>query len=325
MDVLYTVNNKYLDIMLVSLCSLVDNSSNPDIRLHVVTSNFSQDDYKKLEDFSNLMGIDVSIYPLEDNPIDKYNIPDWHGTQIANARLFYPRIIGEKNSSLTNLLYLDADTIVVSDITSIERFKDSPVSACLDLSAFKAYKKSLGLNNYFNSGVIYFNIDKFLDLELENRILSFRRNSDVKLSYPDQDCFNIVLKDEISELPFEYNMPPYPYLFGNIGNRLFFNPALRDVSREEVVDASKRPVVLHSYGCANIKPWSINNINPFNGYFLEYIDKVNPDFELEKLSSFKGILANHPHIFNSLLLARSYIPNKLESKVRKLSLDSFHK
>lgn len=324
MDVLYTINSNFLDIMLVSIYSLVDNSSISDIKLHVVTSDFSNDDYKKLEDFSNLMGLDLTIYPLEENPIDKYNIPNWNGSQIANARLFYPKIINDNDSSISNLLYLDADTIIVSDISSIEKFKDNSVSACLDLGTIETYKRKLGVNDYFNSGVIYFNMDKFLEFNIEDKILNLKRNDSIQLSFPDQDCFNIVLKNKISKLPFEYNLSPHSFILGNVGNRLFYNPYIRNIDRKEVMKAHSKPVILHSYGCANIKPWSDNKINPFNEYFTKYINIVNSEFELEKLSSLKSILANHHKIFNGLLIAKSYIPKKLEYKVRKISLNNFH-
>lgn len=54
-----------------------------------ITNSFSLDDFLTIDNFMRLDERVLSYYRLEDYAIEKYNIPSWRGTQIANARLFF--------------------------------------------------------------------------------------------------------------------------------------------------------------------------------------------------------------------------------------------
>ena len=49
LDVLYTINNKYIDVMLAAILSLIENGNVNNLRLHIITSDFTKDDYYKIE------------------------------------------------------------------------------------------------------------------------------------------------------------------------------------------------------------------------------------------------------------------------------------
>ena len=89
-DVLFTADRKYIDIMLSSLYSFLLNSNLENIRVHIITQDFSLEDYKRVEQITNLFNnIELYFYPLENFDIDKYNIPKWRDGQISNSRLFF--------------------------------------------------------------------------------------------------------------------------------------------------------------------------------------------------------------------------------------------
>ena len=52
LDVLYTVDNNYIDMCLGSILSLIQNGNINDLRIHVITSGFNIEDYHKMEDMS---------------------------------------------------------------------------------------------------------------------------------------------------------------------------------------------------------------------------------------------------------------------------------
>ena len=66
--------------------------------------------------------VELYFYDIATFDIEKYGISNWRGTQIANARLFYQNILGASVSEMDNLLYLDSDTIVVSDLNDLEEY-----------------------------------------------------------------------------------------------------------------------------------------------------------------------------------------------------------
>jgi lipopolysaccharide biosynthesis glycosyltransferase len=311
---MYTTDDRYLEIMLTSLHSLVVNSKLDKIRLHIVTQNCNIKHFDMIKRFVDQYdNIELHLYRLEDNPIDSYNIPNWRGSQIANARLFYPRIIKGDNSNVTNLLYIDSDTLVVDDLSQLKNYS-GPINACLDDSIQRKYiKNNLCLNKYYNSGVLYFNVEDYLDLDMEYRIKDYLSSESSKyLKFPDQDLLNILLKDELSTLPPRYNFSAFAALYKGLDSRLFFNDKIRQVSYKLMNEERKNPVILHSYGLTNIKPWHNNTINPFNELFMEHMKFINSDFKKEELEKLKKLLTLSPTLFKYMFLFRSYLPDDLQ-------------
>lgn len=325
MDVLYTINNKYLDIMLTSLYSLILNGNLEFIRLHVVTLDFEKEDLDKLKRFVNMFpSVELYTYKLEDNPIDDYKIPSWRGNQIANARLFYPRIINDKSGSIENILYIDSDTIIVDDLSGLSKYDENAVNACKDGTLKSYYEDRFGIKNYYNTGVLYINVDKWLNLDVEGRVIDFYKHNDKIISFPDQDTFNVILQDEINSIPIRYNMVTYPYAFNDLYLRLFYNDKIRQLGYEEITREKDNAKILHSAGICNIKPWTNNKINPFNNKFMEYMEEVNPNFEKEELSKTKKLLTLCPPLFYTLIMIRTYFPRKIDEVGRQISLKIQH-
>lgn len=307
--------------MLASIYSLVQNSDFDDIIFHIVTLNFNTEDFDKvkrlLECFKN---VEVKFYKLEDYPIDEYNIPSWRGSQIANARLIFPSIIKDL-CDIDNLLYIDSDTIVRNDISDIVEYDNNKVSACKEDSTLKSYYiDKLSLDKYFNSGIIYFNLKKWKSLDVEYRIKNITNSNNIDITYPDQDIFNIILKDEISIMPNRYNMSTYPFLLNDIESRLFYNNKYRQMGYDEIMKEKSRARILHSYGLFNIKPWCNTDINPFSEEFMMYMRDFNKNFTKKELSILKKIITTSPILFKMLIISRTYLPASLEEKNRNLSL-----
>ncbi|MBQ7031751.1 MAG: glycosyltransferase family 8 protein [Bacilli bacterium] len=320
LDVLYTVDDKYIDIMLASALSLIINGNLNGIRLHIITSNFSLEDYDKVENvLCKYPNVELYFYDIATFDIEKYGIPDWRGTQIANARLFYQDILGASVDEMDNLLYLDSDTIVVSDLNDLEEYNTNTISAVKD-GCFKNYLTKLGgLSNYFNSGVLYFNVSNWTQERYQDKIVHFLENCNVPLMYPDQDALNCALDGSIESLPLNYNLGANAYLFGP-RLQVHYYGKKSNVSNSEIVEAKKDPKILHSTGILSIKPWSNNKINPFNDEFMKYILMANPEFEKVEISKLKQILSASPIAFRAAVIAKVYMPEPIRDFSRKLSL-----
>lgn len=326
MDVLYTINKNYLDIMLASFLSLKETSDFPFIRLHVVTSDFKREDYERLEQcVSKLSKVELFIYPLEDFNIASYNIPEWRGSQIANSRLFFQSILDKNLGNMSHLLYLDADTIVVDELKGLVEYDDNMISLVKDSCLKKRGRRLANLEKYFNSGVIYFNVEEWIKNSSEEKIINFIKTSDTRFHFPDQDILNCALNTDISELSFDYNMPPYSFIFSSIFSKMFYNGKYRNVESKEVEEALRHPHILHSYGLVGMKPWMKNNTNPFNTEFMHYIKKVNPNFELEKMSMTKEFLSYNKYLLYLALIATTYAPDNVDDAIKHLALKAQEK
>ena len=319
-DVLFTTDKGYIDIMLASLYSFLLNSKLENIRVHIITKDFSLEDYKSVEKIINLFPtIEVYFYPLESFNIEKYNIPKWRDGQISNSRLFFENILKPHILNIKKLLYLDCDTITVSNLRDLKN-TDS-LLMCRDICCFNRYYKNLyNLDSYYNSGVIFIDVDEWVKKGYEEKIIKFLENhKNIKLSYPDQDIINCALSEHIKELPINYNLPPHAYIFNKFFSKLYFNESRRNVSHKEVEAAKNDVKIIHSYGLSGIKPWH-SKFNPYNEDFMKYILEVNPNFKPDELDKIKKLVSKFPNLYRTMLLARTYMPEKIEDKVKVLAL-----
>lgn len=156
------------------------------------------------------------------------------------------------------LIYLDADTIVTGDITSLadQRPDGFAVSACLDLFAPSriydhfncAVHRQRGLCDYLNSGVLLFDCPRWNDAQPAWRAMLDRQDS---LLYPDQDVLNLVLHDAIGRLPDDWNVPPVAaFLAGGSS----FGDTIGRYSREDMLELERTAKLHHFIG--NTKPGS---------------------------------------------------------------------
>lgn len=314
-DILYTINSKYIDIMLTSLLSVIKNSNCKKINCHLITSQFQLEDYHKIEAFlKKHSNVQIEYYPLENFDIEKFKIPNWRNSQIANARLFFQEILNQKLSKIKNLLYLDADTITCSDLTELKNYQKS-LFAVKDLGFHKEAKQSFHLLNYYNSGVLWIDIEKWLQNNDQDRIIHFIENNKLPLVCPDQDILNLALKERIRPLPREYNVPEQFFIWNTFVEYLYF--LYKGINIGEVQNAKKNPKILHFYGLS-VKPWTEGNLNPFQQPFKELIKEVNPDFIKEPLSEEIQKFINSPKRYYNYLLTKKYVEMLSQKKrIRK--------
>lgn len=321
-DVLFTADRKYIDIMLASIYSLLENSKLENIRIHIITKDFSKEDCIRVEKFVNMFDTECYFYPLENFNIDKYNIPNWRNGQISNSRLFFEEILKPHILNIKQILYLDSDTITVDDLTNLKKYKEG-LFACRDIGCLNYYYKNLyNLNTYFNSGVIYIDMEEWIKNGYQERIIKFIENNSIKLNYPDQDILNYALSEYIDELPINYNLSHQAYMFNDLLFKLYFNPKYRNVSYEDIEKAKTNPKIIHSYG-SGIKPWN-GEFNPYFNEYMNYILEVNPNFKPEELSKIKKLLIRFPNLYQLMLVTRTYIPEKIEETINTLALKYQH-
>ncbi len=319
MHVMYTANKNFIEIMLTSIYSLILNGNLESINLHIITENCDESDFYKIHKFlDQFNNISVDIYKLEDKPINEYGIPNWKNSQIANARIFYPRIIKERHPEVKNLLYIDCDTIIKGDLNELTSYDEYPINAALDETTKDYYEKGLGLTKYHNSGVLYINTNEWDKLDIEYRVKDFCKTPNIKISYPDQDILNITLKDEIHTIPNRFNLSLYPYIFKMFGMKIRYEMQERQISYKDILEAKENAAILHSLGLFNIKPWYNSKINPLTEEFMQYMKDIDPNFKLKELSRFKKIITISPTFFKSIILIKPYIPIEVEKKIKSL-------
>lgn len=175
------------------------------------------------------------------------------------ARIFIADLLPE----VERVLYLDIDMLICDDCA--ELFTMDMQGAAIGAIYESLSTKNKHYNNeleipeqykgYFNAGTILMDLNTFRRDKLPNKILDFANSHKNHLSYPDQDCLNGVLYDNVIRLHPRWN-------WNDITTRrvLNHNPdtntLIRAATYKEVIEASCYPGIIHF--CGQYKPWKYN-------------------------------------------------------------------
>lgn len=314
-NILYSVDTNYFMHMLTSVFSLLENNKDVYISLHIIENNLSKIERDTLEKFvGNYKNADLRVY--EWNPsLEKYMLPKWRGTDIANARLFSREML----TDVDKILYIDSDTIVDNSLANLfNRETTNPVGAVLDFNV--PYHLKGIVDNYFNSGVLFFDYQLW-DKEDCTKIIydTFRKNT-IPLVFPDQDLLNLALAEQIEILDMRYNITPliydmlkYPYFTKkSLTKKNYY-------SYEEIVDTIDNPIIYHMLTYFNERPWNPDNKHPFNPIYQYYRRSWDSSFEIGSSDNSDFIVKAMGYVnmlFNSCL--PDSMNHEIKERVRKL-------
>ena len=202
--VVYSTNSKYFNLLYVSLFSLISNTSS-NLDIYILYSKLSK---KKINLLNKLKSnnIKINLININNYLINNNFYISSYITKEAYFRLYIGKII-----NYSKIIYLDTDTIINFDIKELYNINlNNKVLGCvldynikLDKNYYN-YLKELGINNYFNSGVLLINNDLYLKTDEEIKE-AFSILNKYKLKYHDQDILNIYYKEKTLILSKKYN------------------------------------------------------------------------------------------------------------------------
>lgn len=183
-----------------------------------------------------------------ESPYRTYDYSRW--SPVIFYRLFAHRTF----PNLDKILYIDSDTLVRDDLTTLYNTDVSKyaMGAVRDMAPVEIpnnpngiyvrefQEKYLKNNLYINSGVLLLNLPKMR--ENESNLLRVK----IPLKYPDQDILNVGLDGKILELPLKYNFVPDAYKTNKF-------------TKKTLQDAEKHPVIWHFYAG---KPYLYGYVKP---------------------------------------------------------------
>ena len=269
-------DGKYLPHCAATLASVFACDAPEKIIVHFMHSpNMDRVSRDQLFDWIKAQGATLNPLVIPDEAVsDLPRIPSI--PQIMWYRVLLPRLLPE----LDRILYMDADIIAMSSLrplweTSLEGQWLAAVDNVMEPHVRK-HPVELGLaseNDYFNSGVLLFNLKQMRADDCTAGILEFARNPGRKLSWPDQDALNIVLASRRVHLHPRWNCQ----------NTLFFcNHGEHTFGKQLMQEALREPGLLHFEGYHLTKPWHYMCTHPHRDLYWKYRKKTpwpekNPD------------------------------------------------
>lgn len=283
MNILYTLNDKFVPQVGTCMCSVCENNKDiEDITFYVVSYGITADNKKKMKQLVKSYKRNIKIIELDD--LKKYFNFDFDTlgwSPVIIARLLVDKLIKD---DIDRILYLDGDTLVIDSLKgfyatdlhgktlgmSIEPTVNKNRFAELDIEGYP----------YYNSGVLLIDMKRWKKINAGEKIINYYRKHDGKLFAADQDALNGALKKEIYSVLPRYNFYNifYTYPYGYM--KKLMRP-LEYFTKDDYDFCVKNPCIIHFLG--EERPWRKGNTHKYRKQYEHYL-KLTPwkDFEFEK-------------------------------------------
>lgn len=202
MNILYCIDETkkdYSRFLWVSLLSLLENNKEEDLHIYIITTKLEEDNKKELErivaSYNKTIKFSTNVEVIPKN-INDILYKGGHRPISCYYRLFFNNCFPEIKN---RLLYLDCDTMVnknLSKFYNIHLWKNI-IAWQFDIPITRYFHKKAGLNvdSYINSWVLLFNVPKFIEIDLYEKIQYANKNYNI--IEVDQDYINIIFKWKI--------------------------------------------------------------------------------------------------------------------------------
>lgn len=208
--VAFGVDSKYLPAVAACMHSIATKNENMRIQFHVITTSLLQSDVEQLAAFAERNAITVEVHTIGRERLSKLPAPM---TPRFSGAIYYRLLICEILEGIASrVLYLDADIICLGNMADITRTKMNGkiVAAVPDVPRSQDKNKgNIGLvtdEPYFNSGVLYIDIEKWNRNHVTQNVIKTLIDSDGKFPYPDQDALNKVLSGKVAFIDKRWNL-----------------------------------------------------------------------------------------------------------------------
>ncbi|EAL7394172.1 hypothetical protein DU024_08415, partial [Campylobacter jejuni] len=277
--IVFAVDDNYLPYMSIALNSLVDRVSNCyKYNIFVMHLNIDLERLNRLKE--NIRNNNVTIEFINLNQYLKKIFKEYgnifYERSYFTTAMYYRIFIPEIFSNFKKVIYCDSDVIFKADISHLFfiDLNNKEIGACRDIAALYAYRKRetvwqqnirnnfdkinfRSISDYFNSGVIVFDIVKCIQMKTVSKCLTVIKNID-NLYFPDQDVLNIVFCGHVHFLPLEWNFLWTTYIEYK-DNFMYLPKKIIN----EIYKAKTKPKIIHYI--SETKPWKDKN-----SFFVEW-------------------------------------------------------
>jgi lipopolysaccharide biosynthesis glycosyltransferase len=179
-------------------------------------------------------------------------------------RIFLPELLPE----LTQILYLDVDTLVTDTLDPLwdtaldECFLAAVTNVFMEYHRHRAPELGIDMTDYFNSGVLMFNLAAMRTEDFAERLVDVVRQKGSQLLWPDQDALNLITGPRWVRLHPRWNVmnsfATMPQLAADV-----FGP-------QRLGEAIGDPAVRHFEGPGLNKPWHARHEGPDQQLYREH-------------------------------------------------------
>lgn len=292
-EIVYAADNNFAPIMGVSIVSLFENNRDAEeINLTILDSGISSVTKDKInlicQKYSRKSPRWVPAVNVEKKLSTSVNAD--RGSLSQYSRLFLTDVYSKE---VKRVLYLDCDTLVVSDIKKLwnTNLGDNVIAALKDAFS-KQYRGNVNLPGnaiMFNSGVMLIDLDKWRQENIEGQLIEFIKSKNGKVQQGDQGALNAVLSAKTTVLAPQYNAVSLMFVMSYAGLLKYRKP-VNYYSEKEISNAISDPVIVHfTSGFNVVRPWFKDSNHPKVKEWLRYkLDSPWKNMTLSEENNSKG-------------------------------------
>lgn len=318
--IVFATNNSYAPYANATIISILENSNSSFFyQFYIFYSCLDQEKIQK--EYQKYKNFDIKFINVNEYIKNHKLYPKAHYSEEMYYRMLIPEILNQYKK----VLYLDCDLIVKRDISQLynEELNDNYLGAVRNYCniGMSEYLRELNIDplNYFNSGVIIFNNEKWIEHKLRQKCFELISKMP-NLACPDQDVLNIVCMNKIKFLDNRWNFM-WQHLFAQ---QMHWTPLLPEL--QSAYEKQEKDFFIIHY-TSNIKPWN----NPHNKYSEEWwkYAKLTDYFGNYKRNKLlKSYLFYPQNLIKKYYLQRkknNYQLEKLNNLFRTVNIDCFLK
>ncbi|MGC3874655.1 glycosyltransferase family 8 protein [Halomonas sp. GXIMD04776] len=263
-DVVFCADETYARYGAVAMASAIANCSTPhQLHFHWLTTGLSNETHAGLYKLAEDAGARIDILELDETVSNGLELGRFGAASLLRLTMhhYLPKTI-EK------LVYLDCDVLVLGDLAELWSM---PLDGCIagavmDLCNPRNLATRNGVEDYFNSGILLVDLDKWAIRNVDEQALTYINEKKDTLKLIDQDALNHVLAKDWKRLPMAWNFQPTAYAAQEKGYH-----HLQPYS-SELKEAVERPKIVHFIG--STKPWHPGCTHPLQELFVSYSQRT---------------------------------------------------
>lgn len=207
----FTVDNKYVKYLSVSIASILKNTCSKDIVFYVLNNgDISDENKKKIDKLKKIKDFQINWITVNDNLYKNQATNLREDITIAtNYRFSLPSLLPD----VDKIIFLDADLILNADIEELWNIDISDYyMACRPNPQPEDYLKQLDIkagNKYYNTGVMLCNLKKWREDNIEKAFFENAEKYRHVCQFLDQDILVITLQNKMYDLDLSWNHLSY--------------------------------------------------------------------------------------------------------------------
>lgn len=261
MNIVVTINRKYLRPLCVMLRSFLDAHPHRTVDIYILHTELTHEDIAFIEETLGAGGYALHAVPvsrdfLKDAPVT------FHFSREMYFRIFAAGLLPEE---APRALYLDPDMVILRDLSAMydmdmgDRFFAAARS--INTVAELAYKVRLHMpteSRYFNSGVLLMNLGLLRQRQNVAEALAYIEQNRSRLVLPDQDALNALYHRDTALLD--------PLIY-NLDMRYFALLSATSLQKFDIDYVRSHTAIVHY--CGKNKPWNEQYRAPQGVFYRE--------------------------------------------------------